>query len=72
VKPGEAVANSDEWLLATASMASAEAIQALCQAIRFKIYYILQQLITAIATHQTGQVRIQNLHPHICCATHND
>src|ERR1700722_20281382 len=33
VKPGEAVANSDEGLFsATASMASTEAIQALCQA----------------------------------------
>jgi hypothetical protein len=71
-KPGQAVAIRMNGFLATASMASAKAIQALCQAAIFEKYITLQYLIRIMATGLDNPIRIQNLHPHICCATHND
>jgi hypothetical protein len=57
---------------ATASMASAKAIQALCQAGQVEKCIILQIFIRESQIGLTGSARTQKLHPHICCATHND
>jgi hypothetical protein len=36
-----------------------------------KICYFINTYKNALAG-STGSARIQNLHPHICCAAHND
>jgi hypothetical protein len=72
VKPGEAVANSDEWLFGDGINGVGSSYSSFVPS-RFseKMCYFITTYKNA-PPGSTGQVRIQNLHPHICCATHND
>src|SRR5579863_2069639 len=71
-KPGEAVANSDEWLFGDGIDGVDKSYSSFMPSHHIeKICYFINTYKNAPAG-STGQVRIQNLHPHICCATHND
>jgi hypothetical protein len=72
VKPGEAVANSDEWLFGDGIDGVGNSYSSFVPSHHSeKICYCIKAYKNAPAG-STGRVRIQNLHPHICCATHND
>jgi hypothetical protein len=51
-------------------MASAKAIQALCQTASAKNIYIFQIFISVDIDPKQVPYRIQKMHPHIFCAAH--
>jgi hypothetical protein len=72
VKPGEAVANSDEWFFGDGIDGVGNSYSSFMPSHHNeKMCYFINAYKNA-PPGSIGQVRIQNLHPHICCATHND